>query len=116
MYDTTASLVLGIPPLVDYGYGGEHDSASLLQWIHGVPTVLVETISRINKWRAGYRVDNWQALEGRILSWQPLLIKSDGDDSGAETMARLAVQESWRHVVLIYLYMVCLLGLYMTSK
>ncbi|CAE6355504.1 unnamed protein product [Rhizoctonia solani] len=105
MYDTTAAFVLGVPPLVNYGYGDECDSASLLEWIHGIPTVLVETISRVNNWRAGSRADNWKVLEERVLSWQLRLIKADGEDSVLESMARLAVQESWRHVALIYIYM-----------
>ncbi|CAE6529956.1 unnamed protein product [Rhizoctonia solani] len=109
MYDTAAALVLGLSPLVEYGYDGECDSTSHgLEWIHGVPVVLVQTISQINSWRAGSRVTplaDWKALERSILAWEPQPVVPDGEDSGMQGVARLAVQESWRHVVLIYLYM-----------
>ncbi|CAE6519233.1 unnamed protein product [Rhizoctonia solani] len=109
MYDTAASLVLGLPPLVEYGYDCECDSSSHgLEWIHGVPVALVQIVSQINSWRAGSRVtplDDWEALERRLLSWEPRLMVPDGEDSDAGNIGRLAIQESWRHTVLIYLYM-----------
>ncbi|CUA68647.1 hypothetical protein RSOLAG22IIIB_08022 [Rhizoctonia solani] len=108
-YDTTAALVLGVLPLVDYGYNGECDSLSHgFEWVHGVPTLFVETISQVNSWRAGSRVaplDDWQNLECRALAWQPQRIVAESDDSAAESVARLAVQEGWRHVTLVYIYM-----------
>ncbi|CAE6467484.1 unnamed protein product [Rhizoctonia solani] len=113
MYDTAAAFVLGVPPLVEYGYDFETSYAPHgFEWIHGIPFMLVEIISRINSRRAGSKVtplDDWQVLERRILAWQPELVVSDREESGTGSVARLAVQESWRHVILIYLYMVCVL-------
>ncbi|KAJ1305584.1 hypothetical protein OPQ81_000582 [Rhizoctonia solani] len=107
LYDTVSSLVLGIPPLVDYGYDEECDPGSHgLEWVHGIPVALMEIISQINTWRAGSRIapmDNWQVLERRVLAWQP--VGQGSEDSVTGSVARLAVQESWRHVVLIYIYM-----------
>ncbi|KAJ1305533.1 hypothetical protein OPQ81_000539 [Rhizoctonia solani] len=109
IYDTAASFVLGVPPLVEYGYAEESGCVSHgFEWIHGIPFALVEIISQINSWRAGSRVaalDDWWVLENRILDWQPRLVVADDEDSSIGGVARLAVQESWRHVVLIYLYM-----------
>ncbi|KAJ1305581.1 hypothetical protein OPQ81_000581 [Rhizoctonia solani] len=110
MCDTIAALVLGVPPLVEYAYNGECDPESHgLEWIHGVPVTLIKAISQVNSWRSGSRVtlDDWQALERCVLAWepQPVNYKPDGEDSATGSVARLAVQESWRHVVLIYIYM-----------
>ncbi|CAE6529951.1 unnamed protein product [Rhizoctonia solani] len=109
LYDTAAVFLFGVPPLVEYGYDGEWDSGSHeLEWVHGVPVKLVEIISQINLWRAGSRtapMNDWEAMERHILSWRPLPIKPGNEDSTAGSVARFAVQESWRHVVLIYLYM-----------
>ncbi|CAE6501353.1 unnamed protein product [Rhizoctonia solani] len=108
MFDTTATLVLGVPPLVEYGYDGECDPVSHgLECIHGVPVAFVETISQVNSWKAGSKVplDDWQTLESRVKSWQAQLPVAEDEDVGTENVARLTVQESWRHVALIYIYM-----------
>ncbi|CAE6473304.1 unnamed protein product [Rhizoctonia solani] len=110
IYDIATALVLGTPPLVEYGYDCECDPASHgLEWIHGVPIALVETISQVNSWRAGSRVaplDDWRNLERRVLAWEPQSVVVEGEQFGTESVARLAVQEGWRHVALIYIYMV----------
>ncbi|CAE7211700.1 unnamed protein product [Rhizoctonia solani] len=110
-YDTTTALVLGVPPLAEYGYDSECDPVSHgFEWVHGVPIPLVEIISQVNSWRAGSRVtplDDWQNLESRAMAWQPQPIITKGEDSATGSVARLAVQEAWRHVALIYIYMVC---------
>ncbi|CAE6477744.1 unnamed protein product [Rhizoctonia solani] len=108
MYDTVTALVLGVPPLVEYGYDGECDLASHgLEWIHGTPLTLVQAVAQVNSWRAGSRVplDDWETLEGRVLAWEPGPIVPDDEESGTGSVARLAVQESWRHAALIYIYM-----------
>ncbi|KDN39787.1 hypothetical protein RSAG8_08579, partial [Rhizoctonia solani AG-8 WAC10335] len=108
MFDTIATLVLGVPPLVEYEYDGECDPASHgLECIHGVPVLLVEIISQVNSWRAGSRVplDDWKTLEKRVVSWQAQPPIEEGGEAAIENVARLAVQESWRQVALIYIYM-----------
>ncbi|EUC67673.1 fungal zn(2)-cys(6) binuclear cluster domain protein [Rhizoctonia solani AG-3 Rhs1AP] len=108
MYDTATALVLGIPPLVEYGYDGEcHPASHGLEWIHGTPLTLVQAIAQVNSWRAGSRVplNDWRVLEGRVLAWEPGPIVPDDENPGTGDVARLAVQESWRHAVLIYIYM-----------
>ncbi|KAG8726163.1 hypothetical protein FRC11_000701, partial [Ceratobasidium sp. 423] len=109
LYDTSATLLFGVPPLVEYGYDGSWDSGSHeLEWVHGVPVALVEIIAQVNSWRAGSRItplDDWQAMERRILAWEPRPVKPGNEDSVAGSVTRFAVQECWRHVVLIYLYM-----------
>ncbi|CAE6450801.1 unnamed protein product [Rhizoctonia solani] len=108
MFDTAAALVLGVPPLVEYGYDGECDAASHgLECIHGVPVVFVETISQVNSWRAGSIValDDWQILEKRVMSWEAQPLVMHGEEASIQNVARVTVQESWRQVALIYIYM-----------
>ncbi|CAE6529969.1 unnamed protein product [Rhizoctonia solani] len=110
IYDTIAALLLGVPPLIEYGYDGECDSSlHKLEWMHGIPVALVEIISQINSWRAGSSVplDDWQALERRVLAWQtPPPASDEASTTECISIGRVSVQESWRHVVLIYIYMV----------
>ncbi|CUA67701.1 hypothetical protein RSOLAG22IIIB_13532 [Rhizoctonia solani] len=107
MYDAITPLLLGTPPLVEYGYNGECDPASHnLEWLHGIPVVFIEIISQVNSWRAGSRappLDDWHKLEMRVLAWQSQL-KAEGNASDNLTV-KLAIQEGWKHVVLIYIYM-----------
>ncbi|CAE6529962.1 unnamed protein product [Rhizoctonia solani] len=109
-YDTVTALILGVPPLVEYGYDGGCDSSfQELEWNHGIPVALVEIISQINSWRAGSSVplDDWQALERRVLAWQtPPPASDEASTTECISIGRVSVQESWRHVVLIYIYMV----------
>ncbi|KAH7337614.1 hypothetical protein B0J17DRAFT_663604 [Rhizoctonia solani] len=109
LYDTTTALVLGVPPLVEYDYDGECDPTSHgFQWVHGVPVTLIEVISQVNSWRAGSTaaaLDDWLTLERRVTSWQAKQLVTEDEPVG--NVARLAVQEGWRHVALIYIYMIC---------
>ncbi|CAE6363591.1 unnamed protein product, partial [Rhizoctonia solani] len=105
VYDTVAALVLGVSPLVDYGYDEEPDRG--FDWIRGVPVALAEVVSQVNSWRAGSGkiLNSWQTLEMRVLTWKP---PSDMcDEATPIENARIAVLESWRHLALIYIYMVC---------
>ncbi|KAF8685074.1 hypothetical protein RHS04_00931 [Rhizoctonia solani] len=107
LYDAATAFALGVPSLAEYGYDGKCDPTSHgYQCVHGVPVPLVEIISQVNSWRDGSRIglDDWQTLESRAMAWQgqPLPIE---DEDPKVNVARLAVQESWRYVTLVYLYM-----------
>ncbi|CAE6431130.1 unnamed protein product [Rhizoctonia solani] len=107
MYDAIASLLLGTPPLAEYGYNGECDPAShSLEWAHGIPVTFIEIVSQVSSWRAGSRVpplDDWRKLEMRVLGWRSQL-KAEGKASDNLTV-KLAIQEGWKYVTLIYIYM-----------
>ncbi|KAF8685580.1 hypothetical protein RHS04_00774 [Rhizoctonia solani] len=112
-YDTISSFLLGVPPLVEYGYNTEHNADPKhenfgYEWVHGIPAVLLQVIAQVNSWRAGSRVplDHWQALEQRVLSWTSrYAMLNDSAIAESATCLRAAVQEGWKHVVLIYIYM-----------
>ncbi|CAE6465291.1 unnamed protein product [Rhizoctonia solani] len=106
MYDVILAFLLGTTPLIEYGYEGgcEYDG---FEWIHGIPSAFLQIISQVNSWRAGSRVhlDDWYTLERRVLAWESpyaMLEKCSPDSASFE---RATVQEGWRHVLLIYIYM-----------
>ncbi|CUA68593.1 hypothetical protein RSOLAG22IIIB_07967 [Rhizoctonia solani] len=108
LYDTIASLLLATSPLVEYGYEGECDPAShSLEWVHGIPVAFIGIISQVNSWRAGSRfasLADWQELEMRVLGWRSQPAPTEGERC-IDTRIKLAIQEGWRHVTLIYIYM-----------
>ncbi|KAG8793479.1 hypothetical protein FRC12_002620 [Ceratobasidium sp. 428] len=112
--DMITSLMSGLPPLVEYdtshpvihshgGYPMEH--------IHGCPTQFAFSIVRINQWRARHphggleENTDWRVIEKEVWEWRPSC--DNGPDSESlRLVMRLALQEAWRHALLIYLYMV----------
>ncbi|KAF8754974.1 hypothetical protein RHS01_05774 [Rhizoctonia solani] len=106
-YDVILSFLLGAPPMIEYGYEGTCDGDGF-EWIHGIPSALLQIISQINSWRAGSRVhlDCWQDLELCVFAWKPLQATlGESFVPGSTAFERAVVQEGWRHVVLIYIYM-----------
>ncbi|KAG9085659.1 hypothetical protein FRC06_003518, partial [Ceratobasidium sp. 370] len=78
-----------------------------VEWMLGCPATFQVTLVGINslfhRKQAGQEPD-WQPIERHLKSWQPVILTpGDGESWGA--IARLAVHESWRHSLLIYLYM-----------
>jgi hypothetical protein len=110
MYDVAMTFLLGVPPLAEYAYEDPYDSNDHgLEWRHGIPVPLFQVLSQVNSWRVGSqaRLDDWQTLERLVVGWKPLC---DGlDEASATDIAnaeRIVIEEGWRHVVLIYIYMV----------
>lgn len=112
-YDTMAALALARSPLVQYDTRSSYNAWSsgkngkALEWVYGCSLQIVVFVAKINAWRVGAGVErwieDWREVEGEVIRWAPLM--DYVDDSIGQVM-RLAVQESWRHAVLIYLYMV----------
>ncbi|KAG8736272.1 hypothetical protein FRC10_009489 [Ceratobasidium sp. 414] len=78
-----------------------------VQWMHGVPDHFLVMLARVNMLREEFapnvNPEIVQELEAGIDGFKPTLDESP--DSYLK-VARLAVQESWRQVMYIYLYMV----------
>jgi hypothetical protein len=110
LYDVISAFLFGMPSLAEYGYDGECGPENHgFEWVHGIPVTLFQVISQVNSWRNGaqVRLSDWQTLERRVLDWKsryPLLNKIPG--AGGASTERAIVQEGWRHVLLIYIYMV----------
>ncbi|KAF8594951.1 hypothetical protein BDV93DRAFT_122702 [Ceratobasidium sp. AG-I] len=130
------ALGLGIPPLLVYETTPQVAEAfegdRLLEWVHGCPAEILLVVARVNAWRAAkWLEDNslsvggspgssgasesgkldegeWRTAEKILKTWKPTIEEIDGS---ANLVTRLAVQESWRQGVLIYLYMgICGVG------
>ncbi|CAE6389053.1 unnamed protein product [Rhizoctonia solani] len=109
-YDIMYSLLLGLPTLAEY------DSAEFpivlgmaipIQWVngvHGVPIEMTVNIAEVNNWRAQRMCADWGALEMRTLAWKWRQPEIHSEES-VEMIYRVAIQETWRHTTLIYIYM-----------
>ncbi|QRW11216.1 Fungal specific transcription factor domain [Ceratobasidium sp. AG-Ba] len=109
MMDIIASLTLDVPPLIKYDASyptGLVQVRYRTDTLYGCPARFVCSIARINRWRADRPsgCPPWKKIEDDTWAW-----RSRGDygpePESSLVVARLAVQEAWRHAVLIYLYM-----------
>ncbi|KAG8743863.1 hypothetical protein FRC12_014946 [Ceratobasidium sp. 428] len=109
MLDVMCSMMYGLPQVVDYDTSlppldaGVHPA----ELVHGCPPELQLILADINTrsaWKQIGPILDWYTIERRLREWQPCLQTSKGEDSW-KLVARLAVQESWRHTLLTYLYM-----------
>ncbi|KAF8752502.1 GAL4-like Zn(II)2Cys6 (or C6 zinc) binuclear cluster DNA-binding domain [Rhizoctonia solani] len=109
MHDAMLSFLLGLPPLVEYGYDCEYDSKySGYEWSYGIPVALLQIVTQVSSYRAGSRasIEDWKTLEMRVLNWKSQYSIMQGTSATESvTRKRVVVQEGWRHVTLIYIYM-----------
>ncbi|KAG9124374.1 hypothetical protein FRC07_011843 [Ceratobasidium sp. 392] len=109
LLDSLCSMLYALPQAVDYDTTVQPFGTDIhiVEWVYGCPVelqmVLADINARFNRSRAGKDFD-WQRMEQRLKSWKPAMSTSEEDQSW-RAVARLAVQESWRHTLLIYLYM-----------
>ncbi|KAF8594327.1 hypothetical protein BDV93DRAFT_529383 [Ceratobasidium sp. AG-I] len=112
-FDTMSSLAFSVPPLIDYdtslGPVDEKETYPTVERIYGCPSFVVVLVARINSWRtsrwinqSNWNADDWREVEKALLNWDPAI---EAEDGSPNHIGRLAVQESWRQAVRIYLYM-----------
>ncbi|KAG9088556.1 hypothetical protein FRC07_012516, partial [Ceratobasidium sp. 392] len=109
LLDMMCSMAYGLPQVIEYDTSGPPLEANFhpIEWVHGCPVELQMIIVKINSlcnWNRIGPAPSWQSVEQELLSWAPLVSKLQEEDSW-KPIARLAVRESWRHALLIYLYM-----------
>ncbi|CAE6456140.1 unnamed protein product [Rhizoctonia solani] len=75
-----------------------------LQWLHGIPTVIVIAFARINMMREQGYADPQAVREIESMLRSFVAIPSVSGDPFV-TVARVMVQECWRQTAFIYLYM-----------
>ncbi|KAG8772971.1 hypothetical protein FRC12_002804 [Ceratobasidium sp. 428] len=109
LLDSLCSMLYAVPQTIDYDTSVQLSRAHshpVQFWIYGCPPEFQMALADINtdfhRGGAGKHL-NWKLVEQNLMSWKPVLSASDGESW--RTIARLAVQESWRHTLLIYLYM-----------
>ncbi|QRV82468.1 Fungal specific transcription factor domain [Ceratobasidium sp. AG-Ba] len=107
--DNLSALLFGLPLLLEYDLSFsmiETEKGRPTDWVHGCPNRFLYSIARINQWRE--RRTNRDPLcieiEEDAWAWRTESAYDPDADSGKHTL-RVAVQEGWRHTVLIYLYM-----------
>ncbi|CCO31451.1 hypothetical protein BN14_05493 [Rhizoctonia solani AG-1 IB] len=120
--DAVSSLVLGAPPTIDYDTSAPIVRSEMncnpclglvhpTEWIHGSPLELTALIVKISLWRAknpdvqSAPDEIWKPLEAEAWAWAPRVSSPGVLDEPNQMVVRMAVQEGWRHVGLIYLYM-----------
>ncbi|KAF8594948.1 hypothetical protein BDV93DRAFT_564895 [Ceratobasidium sp. AG-I] len=115
LVDTVSSLAFGIPPLLHYDttpFPIERvENSQLLEWVYGCPPDIVILLAKINAWRASRWIESpaallnteeWIVVEKVLNCWTATIDHTDGS---SDLVLRLAIQESWRQAVFIYLYM-----------
>ncbi|CAE6522896.1 unnamed protein product [Rhizoctonia solani] len=109
LMDIMASMIYGVPHLAEYNTDIEpfHTELHAAEWMNCVPGEFLILLAKINICRdQGLLADNWQTIERRLVTWEPRLkFEPEGLDSN-RSVAWLALQESWRQTLLIYLYLV----------
>ncbi|KAH7322343.1 fungal-specific transcription factor domain-containing protein [Rhizoctonia solani] len=105
--DNIAAMVLGTPTFLPYDTTeAAHRSQLRMEWIWGCPEEFIIQCARMNMIRSLERGrrnwGHWKNIETEIIEWEPIVEMSN---DSRDAVARLAVHESWRHAMLIYLYM-----------
>ncbi|QRV82611.1 Fungal specific transcription factor domain [Ceratobasidium sp. AG-Ba] len=110
LLDALHSMAYGLPQVVEYDTSTPpiRRGGWPSEWVHGCPLELQFALVEINnRCNAPIRVlpePDWRPIEDRIKSWKPAGSVLHGDESW-KTVAVLIIQESWRHALLVYLYM-----------
>ncbi|KAH7335988.1 hypothetical protein B0J17DRAFT_60703 [Rhizoctonia solani] len=107
LMDIICSMAYGLPQIVDYETATLFPEAEVhpIEWVHGCPLEFQVCIAEMNKrCTRSHITPDWHVIEYRLLSYKPSITKMDNTQSW-QTVARLAILESWRQVLLIYLYM-----------
>ncbi|KAL5633970.1 hypothetical protein ACGC1H_005978 [Rhizoctonia solani] len=106
LIDCACAMAFGLPQLVEYDttmYALPTPSSH--QWAHCSPTEFQVVLAEINACRdKSPAARDWREIERWLLAWQ----SRPGEHTFTEswmTVAWYAVQESWRLVLLIYLYL-----------
>ncbi|KAG8713887.1 hypothetical protein FRC08_012670 [Ceratobasidium sp. 394] len=109
LLDSFCSMLYALPQVIDYDTSVMPLESDIhpVEWFHGCPATFQATLVDINslfhRKQPGLRLE-WKSVERYLKSWRPV-VQTSGDGESWGTIARLAIQESWRHTLLIYLYM-----------
>ncbi|KAH7338129.1 hypothetical protein B0J17DRAFT_411711 [Rhizoctonia solani] len=105
--DTLYSMAYSLPQLVDYDTSitSLPDELYNYSWAHGCPTEFQIALAEINACRDGKGTCDWRVIEYSLLTWQSRPSPQEAEWESWMVVAWLAVQESWRHALLAYLYM-----------
>ncbi|CAE6426531.1 unnamed protein product [Rhizoctonia solani] len=108
LVDSTSAMAFGFARQIEYNtsFGKAPSTSNPYECVHGSPAEFQVALAEINACRDGSsRARGWQEIELRLSTWQAQPIKYDSGWESWMVVAWLAVQESWRHTLLAYLYM-----------
>lgn len=108
LVDSTCAMAFGFPQTVKYdtSFGNLPLTSNPHECVHGSPIEFQVALTEINACRDGVPdARNWQEIEQWLLAWQARPSKYDSGWESWMIVAWVAVQESWRHMLLVYLYM-----------
>ncbi|KAB5591705.1 hypothetical protein CTheo_4869 [Ceratobasidium theobromae] len=107
LMDAFCAMVFGVPQLVEYSMDFElfHTEPHYIEWVFGCPTKLLILLARINTHRDWGSQFGWEDIESRLISWQTQPGMVSREMESWKLVAWVAVQESWRQTLLIYLYL-----------
>ncbi|KAG8777397.1 hypothetical protein FRC12_000387 [Ceratobasidium sp. 428] len=109
LLDMMCSMAYGLPQVIDYDTSTPPLETNFypVEWIHGCPVdfqIIIAKINSLCNWDQIGPPPDWRPLERELRDWQPDVFKVTEEESW-KAVARLAVRESWRHALLIYMYM-----------
>ncbi|QRV96567.1 Fungal specific transcription factor domain [Ceratobasidium sp. AG-Ba] len=110
LLDVVCSMAYGLPQVVDYDTSTlpfNRDTHHPAEWVHGCPIELQICLAKINalcSWSLMGPMPDWRPIEQELHEWKPFT-RTALEEESWRGVVRLAVQESWRHTLLIYLYM-----------
>ncbi|KAF8606248.1 hypothetical protein BDV93DRAFT_521081, partial [Ceratobasidium sp. AG-I] len=105
--DSMCSMVYGMPQVLEYDTSTPPLNRAMRP-IQGCPILPAQLhialIDMNNLCGQIYIGDDWRSIEQRILSWEAPT-RDTTDVESWRVITQLAIEESWRHTLLIYLYM-----------
>ncbi|CAE6434798.1 unnamed protein product [Rhizoctonia solani] len=107
LMDIKGSMIYGVPQLVDYDTAIElfHVEPHPVEWIDCLPGEFLVLLAKINARRDQRSSEDWTNIERQLISWE---LRSKLEPKGLESwklIAWRALQETWRHTLLMYLYL-----------
>ncbi|CAE6457164.1 unnamed protein product [Rhizoctonia solani] len=109
--DIVGSFIFGFPQTIMWDPTFIPELARLQwdEWLPGCPLCFVLVLCKINTWRNQdphtRNLDEWVQYEHNVLDWRPGQICRLDSSGSWRAVGRLAIQEAFRHMTLIYLYM-----------
>jgi hypothetical protein len=103
------AMSFGLPQQIEYDTTVETLPADFLpqEWATGTPVEFQILLSDINSCRdKSPRARDWKDIEHTLVQWESRVIPTDDYWESWMVVAWLAVQESWRLSLLVYLYLV----------
>ncbi|CAE6537879.1 unnamed protein product [Rhizoctonia solani] len=107
-WDIVCALTFGIPSILKYDttYHPLDTRQTILEWVYGCPLPFIILLAKVNALRDSGVPPvprDWQEVEMHLKRWIPK--STYVDKESCKTIARFAIQESWRQAIYIYLYM-----------